>query len=297
MIFDVIIIGKGPAGISASLYTARGNLRTLIIGKESALIKGKVIENYCCTDASSGEELIQKGVEQAKSFGAQIAEEEVIGLKQDEGKFIVSTDKDIYEGKTIIIATGKEKIQVPITNINRLEGKGVHYCAACDGFFYADKKVGILGYKDYAVHELGEFEGITNDITLYTNGHELQINENSKKYLSEKNIKVKNNPIQSLEGEELLEKMIFKDGTEENIGGLFVAYGSASSTDFARKLGLLIENNNIKIDEKHKTNIPGVFAAGDCTGGFAQVATAVGQGAIAGQQIKSYLNHSIPQRA
>jgi len=290
MDFDVIIIGKGPAGISASLYTTRGNLKTLIIGKESALIKGKVIENYCCTDAVSGEEMIQKGINQAKGFGAQIAEEEVIGLKKDKDYFIVSTDKNTYETKAIIIATGKEKVKVPITNINKFEGKGVHYCAACDGFFYSEMKVGILGYKDYAVHELREFDGITNDITLYTNGHDLQINEDSRKYLNAKEIKVKNDVIKSLEGEEFLEKIIFEK-EEENINGLFVAYGSASSTDFARKLGIQIDNNNIKVDEEHRTNIQGVFAAGDCTGGFAQVATAVGQGAIAGKQVKSYIKN------
>jgi len=289
MTFDVIIIGKGPAGISASLYTTRGNLKTLIIGKESALIKGKIIENYCCTDAASGEELIQKGINQAKSFGAQLVEEEVIGLKQNEDFFIVSTDKNTYEGKTIIIATGKEKIRVPINNIKKFEGKGVHYCAACDGFFYTQMKVGILGYKDYAVHELREFEGITDDITLYTTGNDLEINDDSRKYLNEKNLKVKSDVIQSLEGEELLEKIIFNNGVEENISGLFVAYGSASSIDFARKLGVRIKNNNIEVDEEQKTNISGVFAAGDCTGIFAQVATAVGQGAIAGKQIKSYI--------
>jgi len=207
MFFDVIIIGKGPAGISASLYTTRGKLKTLIIGKESALIKGK----------------------------------------------------------------------------------GVHYCAACDGFFYTEMKIGILGYKDYAVHELREFEGITDDITLYTNGHDLEINDDSQKYLNQKQVRVKSDSIQSFEGEEFLDKIIFKNGTEENINGLFVAYGSASSIDFARKLGINIENNNIVVDEYQKTNIGGVFAAGDCTGVFAQVATVVGQGAIAGKEVKSYI--------
>lgn len=289
MVYDVIIIGKGPAGISASLYTTRGNLKTLMVGKQSALIKGKKIENYCCTDAASGEEMIEKGISQAKGFGAEIADEEVVGIKRNEDRFIVSTDRNEYEGKSLIIATGKEKIQVPINNVKSFEGKGVHYCAACDGFFYTDMKVGILGYKDYAIHELKEFEGITDSLVLYTNGNDLQISEENKRHLEEKNIKIKNDEIESLEGEEFLQKMILKNGLEESIDGLFVAYGSASSTDFARNLGLRIENSNIKVDEEQKTNIAGVFAAGDCTGGFAQMSTAVGQGAIAGQQVKSYL--------
>ncbi|MDF2522241.1 MAG: trxB3 [Clostridia bacterium] len=289
MNFDVIVIGKGPAGLSASLYTTRGNLKTLILGKQSALIKGKVIENYCCTDAKSGEELIETGIKQAKGFGAQVENEEVADVKQNEENFTVYTDKNVYQGRSVLIATGKNRIKVPIGNIDNFEGKGVHYCAACDGFFYTDAKVGVLGYKDYAIHELMELESITSKLTLYTNGNELEINEDSRKYLRDKEITINIEPIQSVEGQEFLEKVIFKNETEEAIEGLFIAYGSASSIDFARKLGITIENNSIKVDEQQRTNVPGIFAAGDCTGGFAQMSTAVGQGAIAGQQIKSYL--------
>lgn len=286
--YDVIIIGKGPAGLSASLYIARGNQKTLIIGKESALSKGKLIENYCCTEPASGEELIQKGINQAKSFGVEIVEEEVIDIKKEK-YFTVTTDENIYEGKALIISTGKVRASAPIENLDKFQGKGVHDCVVCDGFFYTDKKVGILGYKDYAVHELMEMENITKDIVLFTNGNELQVSEEHKKYLEDQRIKINKKPIQSVEGSQFLEKIIFKDGQKEEIDGLFVAYGSASSLDFARQLGVLIENNNIKVDKDQKTNVEGVFAAGDCTGGLTQVATAVGEGAVAGQQAKAYI--------
>lgn len=290
MQYDVIIIGKGPAGLSASLYTTRGNLSTLIIGQGSALMKAPKIENFCCTEITSGEELIEKGVSQAERLGAQIVEEEVVGLKSSaDGQFVVTTDRNNYEAKALIIASGKGKVPVPITNIERFEGKGVHYCAVCDGFFYKDAKVGILGYKDYAVHELQQFEGITDDLTIYTNGNDLQITQENRQYLTEKKIKMRMDLIKSLEGGDFLEKIVFNDGSEETVKGIFVAYGSASSTDFARTLGIQMEDNNIVVDEKQKTSIPGIFAAGDCTGGFAQVATAVGQGAVAGEQAKLYV--------
>lgn len=289
MLFDVIIIGKGPAGLSASLYTTRGNLSTLLIGKDSSLLKAEKIENFCCTEITSGEELIEKGVSQAERLGAQIIEEEVVGLLSNEAGFVVSTDKDDYLGKAIIIATGKGKAKVPITNIEQFTGKGVHYCAVCDSFFYRGAKVGVLGYTDYALHELKEFNGITPDLTLYTSGNNLQINSNNEQYLAEKKIKIRTERIKSVEGDKALQKLIFKDGAEEDINGLFVAYGSASSVDFARRLGIIMENNNLMVDENQSTNVLGVFAAGDCTGGFAQVATAVGQGAVAGEQAKKYV--------
>lgn len=288
MLYDAIIIGKGPAGLSASLYIARSNLKTFIIGKESALAKGKIIENFCCSEPMPGEELIKKGMEQAKSFGVEIVEEEVLDIKKEDF-FSVITDKHKYEGKSIIIATGKTRVEVPVDNKESFEGRGIHYCAVCDGFFYTGKQVGVLGYKDYAVHELMEMERITKDVTLFTNGNELQINKESKKYLEDKKVKINTKPVKSLEGKQFLEKIVFKDGEEEEIEGLFIAYGSASSVDFARKLGVLAENNNIKVDDEQKTNVDGVFAAGDCTGGLTQVATAVGQGAVAGQKAKVYI--------
>lgn len=290
MQYDVIIIGKGPAGLSASLYTSRGNMKTLIIGKTSVLVKGKMIENFCCTEPESGEDLISKGVKQAESFGVKIVEEEVMDIKIGE-VFTITTDNNTYTGKSVIIATGKNRTQVPITNIEKYDGKGVHYCVICDGFFYNNKKVGILGYKDYAIHELMEMEQNTENIILLTNGNELEISDKNKEYLKEKKVSINKKVIKMIEGDEFLEKIIFEDGNEEKLDAIFVAYGSASSIDFARKLGILIEDNNIKVDESQQTNIEGLFAVGDCTGGLTQVATAVGEGAIAGQKAKAYIKN------
>lgn len=291
MVYDVIIIGKGPAGLSASLYTTRGNLSTLILGKESGLTKAKIIENYCFLPKASGEEMINIALDQAMGFGAVIKDEEVTGIKEYEGNYIVSTDINSYQGKSIILATGKSKVKAPLKNVDHYEGKGVHYCVACDGFFYRDARVGVLGYSDYAVHELKELEEITSDRVLYTNGNTLNINEESHAYLKEKNILVKTNKILSIDGDNYLNSLLFEDGTMEKIDGLFIAYGTASSVDFARSLGVNVENNDIIVNREQETDISGVFAAGDCTGGLAQVSTAVGEGAIAGQNVKKYLRN------
>jgi thioredoxin reductase (NADPH) len=286
--YDVIIIGQGPAGLSASLYTARGGLKTIIVGRESILAKSDMIENYCCSEPMSGRRLIEKGIQQAKKFNVDIVNGEVIDIKRSED-FEVITSDNTYKGKAVIIATGKSRKRINIEGIERFEGKGVHYCVTCDGFFYSDKRVGVLGFSDYAVHEVMEFQGITGHVTLYTNGKKLELDTESSRYMQEKGIRVNTKGIKELKGEQTLEQLVFDDGDVEEIDGLFVAYGSASSVDFARKLGILLDGDNIKVDKNQSTNVKGVFAAGDCVGGIMQIATAVGQGAVAGQMAKAYV--------
>lgn len=286
--YDVAIIGKGPAGLSASIYTARGGLKTIIIGKESGLAKGEIIENYCCSDPMTGDMLLEKGVQQAKSFGVDMVDDEVISIKRGD-TFEISTSENNYRAKAVVIATGKARKRINIDGVSRFEGKGVHYCVTCDGFFYSGLKVGVLGYRDYAVHEIMELNGITEDITLFTNGQQPQLDEESSAYLKKKGIRVDKRKIERLEGENLLERIVFENGETQDINGLFIAYGSASSADFARKLGVLLEGEDIIVDKNQATNVEGVFAAGDCTGGVMQVATAVGQGAVAGQMAKAYV--------
>jgi thioredoxin reductase (NADPH) len=288
--YDVIIIGKGPAGLQAALYTARANLKTLLLGKVSVLSKSKRIDNYCCTEGKSGDELLATGESQAKAVGAEFKEEVVLSISKEE-HFKVTTNEDLYEGKSIIIATGQPYKKIPIKNIDKFEGKGVHYCSTCDGFFYGDMKIGVLGYTDFAINEVKELLAFTKDITLFTNGKDLSITKENKEFLNENNIQVKNDLITSFEGEQFLERIVFKETSQEKLDGVFIAYGSASSLDFARKMGLIIEKNSLKADEKQKTNVEGLFAAGDCTGGFKQISTAVGQGALAGQSAISYVRN------
>ncbi|MCX7842526.1 MAG: NAD(P)/FAD-dependent oxidoreductase [Clostridia bacterium] len=290
--YDVIIIGKGPAGISAALYTVRANLNTLVIGMDdSALKRASRIENYYgFSKAVTGDFLLKEGEKQAEGLGAEIVVAEVIALEKGDF-FEVITPQRAYSSKALLIATGQPQKKARIENLDAFEGKGVSYCTTCDGFFYKGLKVGVLGYKDYAVHEAAELEAFTRDITIYTNGMELQLTE---KFAEEAyRFKVNTRPVQKLEGSEYVEKIYFKDGSFEDIDGVFVAYESAGSGDFARKLGIIIEGSSIVVDKQQKTNVEGVFAAGDCTGGFKQIATAVGQGALAGRSIIEYVR-SLP---
>lgn len=286
--YDVIIIGKGPAGISASLYTLRANLKTLIIGKdESILRKAGKIENYFgFPGVISGEELLKAGEKQALQLGAEIISEEVIAIEKNEF-FEVTTSKERYAAKALLLATGQPPKEVKINNLGEFEGRGVSYCSTCDGFFYRNLKVGILGYKDYAIHEAMELKAFTSNITIFTNGFELQLTETFHNEAA--NFIIDKRAVEGINGSDVLEKISFKDGSVEKLNGLFVAYESASSIDFARKLGVLAEGNSIIVDKFQQTNIEGLFAAGDCIGGFKQISTAVGQGAMAGKKIIEYV--------
>ena len=281
--YDVIIIGKGPAGISAALYTARSNLKTLIIGKTSDLSKSHMIENYYgFKDGIQGSELLKQGEAQAVKFGAHILEDDVISLVYDfKDTFTVKTKNDTYESKTVLLATGSPKKNILIKNMDRFIGKGVHFCTTCDGYFYRGKKVGMLGYNEYALNETSEMKNFTQNITLLTNGN--------KEISGFQSLSIERKKILSLEGNEYLEKVIFEDGTEESFDGIFVAFGTASSADFARKLGIIINNDLIEVDDGQKTNLEGLYAAGDCCSMIKQVAVAVGQGALAGMKISEYI--------
>ncbi|MGI6085536.1 MAG: NAD(P)/FAD-dependent oxidoreductase [Acetivibrionales bacterium] len=286
--YDVIIIGKGPAGISCAIYTTRANLNTLVIGKsDSMLLKADKIENYYgFENPVGGKELLETGVKQALRLGTQVIEDEVIGIENID-KFKVICVNGEYEAKTVLLATGAPVVRVPIKNLELFEGSGISYCTTCDGFFYRNKKVGVLGYTDYAIHEANELSAFTKDITLYTNNMPLNISENLKESLSR--FKVNTRKIKELEGQNRIENIVFEDGEKESIQGLFIAYGSASSSSFALKMGIAMEGKNIVVNNKMETNIPGLFAAGDCTGIFKQISVAVGQGALASRQIIDYV--------
>ncbi len=154
-------------------------------------------------------------------------------------------------------------------------------------FFYRGLKVGVLGNKDFAIHEARELKAFTNDITIYTNGKELECKDDYDKL--HKDFRIEKKPIQKLHGKECLEEIHFTDGSFEKLDGLFIANDIASSINFAKKLGVLTKGASIIVDENQKTNIDGLYAAGDCTGGFKQVATAVGQGALAAGKITEYV--------
>lgn len=288
--YDVIIIGKGPAGISAALYTVRASLKTLVVGADgSALTKTSKIENYFGFEFPvSGRQLLENGEKQALRVGAEIKNAEVTAVEYGE-TYIVKTTGGKYAAGAVLIATGQTPRRPEIPGVKEFEGKGVSYCTTCDGFFYKNKSVGVLGNGNYAVQEAMELEPFTKDITIFTNGQNVNFSGEYSR-ISEK-YKLNAGKVVGLAGEGILNNIIL-EGETQKLDGLFIASGTASSVDFAVKLGVAVKDNAIVVDDRQKTNLGGIFAAGDCTGGFKQISTAVGQGALAGKSIIDYVRNN-----
>lgn len=285
MLYDVIIIGSGPAGISAGLYTKRAGLKTLIISKGVGnLEKAEKIENYYGFLSKGGIELQKVGENQAENLGIEIKREEVMNIRYNEN-FIVETLNFEYESKTVVIATGNSRKKSNIKGLKEFEGRGVSYCATCDGFFYQGKNVAVLGNKEYAIHEAQNLLPIAQKVILLTNGEQPV----EKRH---EGIEVDENKIREFRGTNSIEQVEFEDNTIKKIDGVFIALGTASSSDLAKKIGIMLdEKENIKVNNKMETNVKGIYACGDCTGGIFQVAKAVYEGMIAGMSIIQYLKN------
>lgn len=278
--FDVIIIGAGPAGISTSLYTKRANLKTMIIYQNnSTLEKAELIENYYgFSKGITGNDLYNEGINQAKNLGVELRKEEVINIKMNENGFEVITDKNEYKTKNVVLATGNKKNVPKIKGIQEFEGKGISYCAVCDGFFYRNKDIAVIGNGKYAISETNELINLANQITILTDG------EKAPEFRAD-NVKIDTRKIEEIQGQKRVEQIKLEDNTTIKTDGIFVAKGVAGSSEFAKKLGIITNKDKIVVNEKMETNISGIYACGDCTGGVLQISKAVYEGTKAGLEI------------
>lgn len=282
--YDVIIVGNGPAGISASLYLKRAKKNVLVIGKGiGALEKADKIENYYGIESISGTDLHERGIKQAQRLGIEIITDEVIGLYYDTGFKVVTSNRE-YLAQKVILATGTNRQTPNVKGIKEFEGKGVSYCAVCDAFFYRGKDVAVLGNGNYAIHEAEQLRPIVNSVTILTNGEPLLENRSSNSF------SVREDIIRQLRGENRVEEVEFENNDIAKVSGVFVAIGTASSSDLAKKIGAVIENNNIVVNDHMETTVSGLYACGDCIGGILQINTAVYEGAKAALHIITNLN-------
>lgn len=284
---DMLILGYGPAGVSAALYGLRSNLEVQLVGKDSgSLQKAHLIENYYGLEKPlTGSELVEVGKKQALALGARIAEDEITDLMFDGSEFVATGLKGEYRGKVCIMATGSARKKQPLAGMAEMEGHGVSYCAVCDAFFYRQKNVAVLGSGEYALHEATELLQVASSVTLLTNGEPLTAT-------FPETIKIESRKLKGLVGEGAFKGVSFDDGSVGEYDGLFVALGSANATDLALKAGAAFDQGKLVLDENLMSTIPGLYAAGDCTGGILQVSVAVGEGAQAGLAAIKYLREN-----
>lgn len=281
---ELVIIGKGPAGIQASIYSQRAGVKTTVIGKDIGMCeKARHVQNFFGFESITGPELVEKGVQQAIKLGVPVIVDEVISLGFDGTYFEVKTKTESYQALSVLLASGAHRNVPRIRNINSFEGKGVSYCAVCDAFFYRKKRVCVIGHGDYAANEANELLSVSDTVYVLTDGQEPTGDFSP-------NVTIIKDKIKSIVGENKVSGVEFENETLD-VEGVFVALGSASSMDLAQKMGIEVENNRIVVNQSQETNVPGLYAAGDCTLGVQQIAKAIGDGCTAGMNIAVYVRN------
>ena len=300
-VYDVVIIGGGPAGLSAAQYAARSNLKTVVIDKSpdaGALAYSSKIENYPgVPEPLSGPELLDIFRKQAVNFGAEYVEKQVVGVKLGDDMKEVYTIDQAYVGKTMIIATGSMGRKATIKGEAQFLGRGVSYCAICDAAFYKGMTVCVIGDSEEAVKEAGLLTRFAQIVYLISPSKGLKVEDDHPTLRSE-NLKVlKGQSVTSIEGNEVVERirMVDSDGNETalELSGVFVyLHGSKPIIDFLGEAIELSEEECVVTNRMMQTSIPGVFAAGDvtCTE-VRQVVIAASNGCIAALSAEMYLHH------
>jgi len=299
--WDVCIIGGGPAGVTSALYAARADLATGLIYMGGGALKKALVENYYGHLSVTGNDLFNIGIAQAEKVGVEIIRGEAVGAISEAGLFKVETASMAYECKALVIATGASRTTPKIKDLPAYEGQGVSYCAVCDGSFYRGKNVAVLGAGPYALHEVRNLLPLASGVTLLTNGEETSVD-------FPKSVHIRNEKISEVIGAIVeppatkfglkklmptrprLTGVVFEDGSELPIEGLFIAVGIAGGTELARKIGATINSQGmVAVDENMKTSVPGLWAAGDCTGGQKQIVKAAYDGMLAGMDVVNYI--------
>jgi thioredoxin reductase (NADPH) len=299
--WDLIIIGGGPAGLTAGIYGARSGLKTLILEEKTiggATAESPLIENYPGFLAISGQELANKMAEHCRKFGVAIKEVEgVRELDLSGEKKIVKTDQASYSSSAVIIATGCHYRELGVPGENKFKGRGVSYCAVCDGAFFKGKRVIVVGGGNSAAASALYLSNIASDVKLVHRRDQLRAEEAIFKNLQQRKVEfVWSSVVKEIKGEATVKSVVvYNNKTGETreieVDGVFVQIGEVPNSELAVKAGVKVdEGGYIIVDKRQRTNIPGVFAAGDVTNGpVKQVGTAVGQAIIAATEAFGYI--------
>lgn len=295
--YDIIIIGCGPAGMTSAIYAARSNKKVLILEKETIggqMASAPLIENYPGYTSISGSELANNMYEQVSNLEVDIELEEVMEIIDGDIKKVV-TDSNVYETKSIIIATGSKYRLLGLENEENLIGKGIHFCTACDGIFFKNKIVAVIGGGNSAVINALTMADICKKVYVIQNLPLLTCESILESNLREKkNVEIiVNSTVKRIVGEDSLESIVVDvAGVEEEfkLDGMFVSIGLIPQSDFAKNL---LKTNKFGYIESNEcvTDIPGIFVAGDCRDkAFRQVTISTGDGTVAATEAINYIN-------
>ena len=298
--YDIIIIGAGPAGLTAAIYARRALKKTLVL--EAISYGGQIIntidiENYPVESHISGFDFATKIYNQAKDLGAEIQFEKVTEIENHPQEKIVKTNKREYKTKAIIIATGVDNRKLGLVNEEKLIGKGISYCATCDGNFYKKKDVAVVGGGNTALEDALYLSNVANKVYLIHRRDEFRGDLKEIEKLKEKDnvVFIYNSNITKIIGDNKLDSIEVTNNNEEKkeieVSGLFIAIGKVPENEIFKNTINLDKNGYIKTDENCHTNVDGIYAAGDIREkNLRQLVTATSDGAIAATEAVKYIN-------
>lgn len=302
-LYDVIIIGSGPAGLTAGIYTSRAKLKTLLI--EKSLAGGQIattdhIENYPGFPTGSGQELTVIMEEQAKKFGTEFMAAEVVAVEQSGSEIIVSTSHSEPRAPAVILATGCASRKLNTPGEDEFIGRGVSFCATCDGPFFEELPIMVVGGGDAAVEEALYLTRFAEKVYLVHRRDTLRATKvvQERAFANEKIEFVLDSVVEEILGDELLEQVVVKNvksgqRREIAVNGIFVYVGFLPNTGFVPGQVKMSENGYIITNDRMETSVPGIFAAGDCRLKLLrQVVTATGDGATAAFAVEKYLEEN-----
>jgi len=302
-IYDIIIVGGGPAGLTAGLYASRARLKTLLIEKIALggqVTKSDQIENYPGFEQGiSGFELIQNLEKQAKGFGLTVETGDVQDIVSlDKKKKTLKAQDRAFHCKALIIATGSESNTLGVPGEEKLLGRGVSYCATCDGAFFRDREVAVVGGGDAAVEEALFLTRLVKKVHIIHRRDELRAIKilQERALAHEKIAFIWNTVVETIEGENTVESLTLKNVKEDspsslNVEGVFIYVGLSPNTTWLKNTLPLTEQGFIETNQAMETSLPGVFAAGDVRHKLLrQIATAVGDGSTAAFAAEKYLD-------
>ncbi len=289
--FDVVILGVGPAGLQAAVHAGRRKATVLLLGsvRKSSLFTAH-IENYFSLFNISGEEMLRRGTEQARQFGAEILEESVISIAPLNGLFQVTTESGrSIAAKSIIFATGSKRNTLGVKGEKQLLGRGVSYCVDCDGHFFRGQDVCVVGNESAAADGALTLTKIAESVHLVCDQLDVADNLRAEVFASEAVIHDEAR-VASIDGETAVEAVTLSDGNRLSVQGVFIELGAKGVLELALNLGVALDDEMkyIRTNKQQETNIAGIYAAGDICGMPWQMAKAVGEGCVAGMGAAAY---------
>lgn len=300
MVYDIVIIGAGPAGLTAGIFAVRRSLNVLVLGDPVSMPtieEATIVDDWPGMPGTTGPELMRKFLEHAKRLGVPLKNEKALEIRKEDGSFAIKTDKGEYRTKTVIMATGAKHRKAMVPGEENFVGKGVSYCASCDGPLFRGRNVLVVGGGDTAATYALLLEQLGADTTLIHRRNELRAVETYRKELGKSSVKfVWNSVLKEIKGGKFVRSVVVQDlKTKETkempMDGVFIAIGTVPSSELGKKIGIKTDGNGfIKVDRKQMTNIPGIFAAGDCSNNCTKrIVTAAAEGSIAAEMAYEYI--------